>query len=179
MAAKRSTGCGTWLVLLLIIIIGYVVLKPSDQPKSKRPADFDASPTSRSGPKPEGGFVIAPRSEATTEPEAAKVQALEVELLKVYMTSRSHASIDIRFVNSSDVYLQHWSITVEVYGPDKTYLASGEAMVSHLRPGQSKVAEVILLDTNAESIQSYRVTLDGVVGKSGLRIDDQFELKVR
>jgi len=104
---------------------------------------------------------------------------LEIEALKLYQTTRSHAAIDIRFVNSSPDDIQHWSLDIEVYDKAGKYLALSEGMVSHIRAGQSKVEQITIPDTQASQIGSWKATLGGVVGYSGLREDRKYTMKVK
>lgn len=117
-----------------------------------------------------GDPAKAPRAKGLPE-------ILEVQVLKRYMTSRSHAAFDIRFVNTSDSYLGVFSIRIELYDANDRYLGSAQAMATHLQPGQAKIEDVIFLDTNVDDIAKWTVSLSGVVGESGLRIDKQFELR--
>ena len=104
---------------------------------------------------------------------------MEIEALKLYQTSRSHAAIDIRFINSSPDDIQHWSIDVEVYDNKGNYLARGEGMVSHINVGQSKVQQITILDTQVSQIATWQATLGGVVGYSGLREDRKYTMRVK
>lgn len=122
---------------------------------------------------------IAPIAEATPKPPAVpkpELQPLHIEVLKIYMMSTSHAAFDIRFTNTSEQYINHWHIAVEVYGTDDAYLGRGIAGVDMLKPGANKVDELILLDIHTSQINIWSATLTGVVGESGTRIDDQFKM---
>ncbi len=110
-------------------------------------------------------------------PEKRERQPLHIEVLKAYMVTASHAAFDIRFRNTSEEDIRHWSITVEVYGSGDAYLGHATAMVSELKSGDAKVEQLVFLDVDVERIKRWEATLDGIVGQSGLRIDDQFELK--
>ena len=110
--------------------------------------------------------------------EIVQPQPLEIKALKIYQTSKSHAAMDIRFTNSSSNNIQHWSVNVEVYDSKGKYLARGEGMVSHIASGQSKVQEILLLDTKASQISQWEASLGGVVGSSGLREDTKYKLTI-
>ncbi len=116
--------------------------------------------------------------EAEAERIARAPQTLEVQVLKWYMASQSHAALDIRFINTSNAYLGAWSISVELYDATGRYLGSNTVMTVELRPGKAKVEQCVFLDTNVGDIAKWTVTLDAVVGESGLRVDRQFELQV-
>ena len=104
---------------------------------------------------------------------------LEIEFLKLHQASRSHSAIDMRFINSSPNDIQHWSVDVEVYDNADNYLARGQGMVSHINAGQSKVTEILIIDTQASRIKRWKATLGGVVGYSGLREDKKYMLMVK
>lgn len=110
----------------------------------------------------------------TEQPE--KESILKIEVLKSYMTSKSHAAYDIRFTNESDEYIKHWSINIEVYGANDNYLGKGQAMVSEIGPASSKVEQVIFLDINVSNISKYAASISGIVGDEGTRIDRRFKL---
>ena len=116
--------------------------------------------------------------EAEAERIARAPQTLEVQVLKWYMASQSHAALDIRFINTSNAYLGAWSISVELYDATGRYLGSNTVMTIELRPGKAKVEQCVFIDTNVGDIAKWTVTLDAVVGESGLRVDRQFELQV-
>ena len=109
----------------------------------------------------------------------SKGGVLEIEVLKLYQETRSHAAIDIRFVNSSHDDIQHWLIGVELYDKVGKYLAYSQGMVSHIRTGQFKVEQITFLDTQASQVGSWKATLGGVVGYSGLREDRKYTMKVK
>jgi len=117
--------------------------------------------------------------ESADKQEVMQTWVLEIEALKLYQTSRSHAAIDMRFINSSPNRIQHWSIDLEVYDNRGNYLGRGEGMVSHIDVGQSKVEQILILDTQASRIGRWKATLGGVVGYSGLREDSKYDLSVK
>jgi len=106
---------------------------------------------------------------------------LEVEVLKLYKSSSlsSHTKMDVRFINTTPDDIKHWAIDVEVYDKEGNYLAKTEGMVSYIRSGESKVETLLCPNTQPSAIASYRVTLGGIVGYSGLREDRKYTLKLK
>jgi len=181
---QKPTGAATsCLVIVAVVIIILICAKvfnfdssPS-RPAPARPASGQSSPSSEETASQTLGMGAADKTVAT--PEAMKTWTLGIAALKVYQTSRSHAAIDMRFINSSPNDIQHWSLNVEVYDNAGAYLARGEGMVSHLNAGQSKVEAILLLDTQVSRIDRWTATLGGIVGYSGLREDKKYELRVK
>lgn len=107
-----------------------------------------------------------------------QVETLQIKLEKVYMASQSHAAFDLRFINTSNTFLSHWRIKIEIYGKNGQYLGCGDAMVSNMPPGASKIDSATLLDINYRDIDKWSVCNNGIVGENGLRIDRQFDVVI-
>jgi hypothetical protein len=101
---------------------------------------------------------------------------LEVEVLKVYQSSTNVTKMDVRFTNTSDEDLDHWSIAVEAYNAQGTYLGQGGGMVSSIRAGETKIEWVGFLDVTASDVKSWIIRMDGIVDKLGHRADERFRI---
>jgi hypothetical protein len=107
------------------------------------------------------------------------VHTLEAEVIRMHMSSRSHASIDVRMINTSANHLKHWTISVEAYDQKEQYLGKGETWVSHIGPGESKIGEAFFQYTQVSDIHSLVLTIGAVVGSSGMREDSKYKLDWR
>lgn len=107
------------------------------------------------------------------------VHTLEAEVIRMYMSSRSHASVDVRMINTSANHLKHWTVSVEAYDKKEQYIGKGEAWVSHIGPGESKIGETFFQYTQVSDIHSLVLILDAVVGSSGMREDSKYKLDWR
>ena len=110
---------------------------------------------------------------------ASKGGILQIEALKLYQTSKSHAAMDIRFINTTTDDIKGWGIIIEIYDQNNKYLGSSIGAVYHIRSGESKVKEVIFLDIQISQIAYWTATLDSIVGYSGLREDQKYTMKIK
>jgi hypothetical protein len=92
------------------------------------------------------------------------------------MSSQSHSSLDVRFINTSNAHLKHWCIVVSIFGHDGGYLGKGEKMVSEMPPGRSVIGEIIFLNTHISHISRWDAEIMGIVNSSGMRADSEFYL---
>jgi len=110
----------------------------------------------------------------------SKGGTLKIEVLKLYK-NYSHSSssrMDVRYINTTLDDIKHWAIDIELYDKEGNYLAKTEGLVSHVRAGGSKIGTLLIMNTQPSAIASYRVTLGGIVGYSGLREDRKYKLEL-
>lgn len=124
-------------------------------------------------------FLVFIASAFSHSAEISKGGTLEITVLKIYQDTPDIASFDVRFTNSSQDDIKHWGIALELYDKSGKYLARGIGQTSHIRSGESKIETIGVLRTHTAQIGSWKATLWGVVGYSGLREDRKYRMLVK
>lgn len=156
---RRHTKKDNTLILLIFVgfgcsfccIFGLITLKVGSTRVTNQPS-----------PQPRAPVYRAP---IQVEPDV-----IEIKKLKIHSGSGAHTTIDFEVFNKSDRFIESLYIDVLFYDLNNQYLGKGLFSISNLRPRESKVDGVILLDTKAVLIRDWKASIS-LVKPRGFELD--------